>query len=84
MLVGKISNPNLKCMRAMFSPSLQEFSVPLVVKKAAGNQKFRLPFKDISNCSETDIDFSFIKLNGEDADIINCIEFFCMPAAVKI
>lgn len=68
----------------MYSPEMQEHSIPLVVKKQGGSQKFRLPFKDFSNCTETEIDFSFIKLNSEEPSAIDCLEFFCMPANIKL
>ena len=86
MVVGRLENPNLKCMRSMFNHDLQEHVIPLAIKKSGGSQKFRIPFKDVSNVTEADIDFNFIKVNNttEDQSVLECLEFFCMPNNLKL
>lgn len=60
LLAGKIEVPSLACPREMKVKKLDEKIIPLVVKKGAAAQKYRIPFKNTSP-SEVEIDFSFLK-----------------------
>lgn len=71
--------------------------IPLVAKVSQDVQKFKLPFKAVSELSqETDFEFIFIKSvqpeateGGDSAEemqfrVFDCMTFFCLPAVLKV
>jgi hypothetical protein len=61
--------------------------IPLGVKKSGAQQKFRSPFKNLSNTLEGDFDFLFVKMtqkkeneeeeSKDDVDLTPLFEFYC-------
>jgi hypothetical protein len=61
--------------------------IPLGVKKSGTQQKFRIPFKNLSTTLEADFDFLFVKMtqkkdseeeeSKEDVDLTPYFEFYC-------
>jgi hypothetical protein len=58
--------------------------IPLGVKKSVAQQKFRIPFKNLSSTLEGDFDFTFVKVASkrdenteDDEDLTPYLEFFC-------
>jgi hypothetical protein len=57
--------------------------IPLGVKKSGAQQKFRIPFKNLSNTLEADFDFLFVKLsqkeeeNKDEVYLTPYFEFYC-------
>jgi hypothetical protein len=41
--------------------------IPLCVKANVATQKFRIPFKNMNASSDTEIDFTFVKLSTQSA-----------------
>ncbi len=86
MLVGHLENPKIECPRQLFDKNTECSVIPLAVKKASGVQKFRIPFKNLSSTTDTEIDFTFMKpkvSTSEDKTEKNLgdyIDFFCMPS----
>lgn len=60
MLLGKLENPNLLCIKGIKSDENQGTIIPLVAKLGAPVCKYKLPFK-LASSEETDFEFIFIK-----------------------
>ena len=60
LLAGKVEVPNIICPKQMFAEQVGEKIIPIAIKKGQGNQKFRIPFKNLGP-SEVEVDFSFMK-----------------------
>ena len=65
--------------------------IPIGVKKSGAQQKFRIPFRNLSTNQDGDFDFTFVKVSpkrqedqNEDEDLTNCLEFYCQPGNMKI
>jgi hypothetical protein len=63
--------------------------VSLAVKKTQGIQKFKLPFKNLSNYLDSDIEFAFIRTpstkdDKQELEPIDCLSFYCQPNQLKI
>ena len=48
MLIGRLENPKLKCMRELRHSETECNVIPLGVKISLSQQKFRIPFKNLS------------------------------------
>ena len=48
-------------MKQLFNKSASSDVVSLAVKKTQGIQRFKLPFKNMSNYLDSDIEFAFIR-----------------------
>jgi hypothetical protein len=48
MLLGKLENPEIKCMKELYHTDTDCNLIPLGVKKSQAQQKFRIPFKNFS------------------------------------
>lgn len=95
LLLGYLDNPRIKCQKMLFNkPSGQEV-INLAVKKVAGVQKFKLPFKNMSTYLDSDVEFAFIrtqtssqqeKEEGSNFQLepIECLQFYCQPNQLKI
>ena len=55
--------------------------IPLTVKCDQPTQKFRLPFRNECDWMDLNVDFSFLKMPGEQKvhPVGELLEFFCMP-----
>ena len=65
LLLGFLDNPRIKCMKQLFNKTANSELVSLAVKKTQGIQKFKLPFKNMSNYLDSDIEFAFIRTQKE-------------------
>lgn len=79
-------------MRELFHSDSGCDVVPIGVKKNVAQQKFRIPFKNLSTTLDADFDFTFVKMSpsvpsntpDEDLqDVTHLLEFFCQPASMK-
>lgn len=61
MLIGRLENPKLKCMRELRYSETDCNVIPLGVKISQSQQKFRVPFKNLSTTQDADYDFTFVK-----------------------
>lgn len=61
LLLGFLDNPKIKCMKQLFNKATNTELISLAVKKTQGIQRFKLPFKNLSNYLDTDIEFAFIR-----------------------
>lgn len=81
LLLGYLDNPRIKCMKQLFNKTAGSELVSLAVKKTQGIQKFKLPFKNLSSYLDSDIEFAFIRTNGQrdssDLEPIDCLSFYC-------
>jgi len=89
LLAGKLENPLIQCAKAMDDSNHNCQVIPLAIKKQGGQQKFRIPFKNVSEKADADVDFSFVRIQkradeGEEKSILNYLEFFCQPATLKL
>jgi len=48
-------------MKQLFNKATNTELISLAVKKTQGIQRFKLPFKNLSNYLDTDIEFAFIR-----------------------
>jgi hypothetical protein len=73
-------------MRELFHSGTGCDVVPIGVKKNLAQQKFRIPFKNLSTTLDADFDFTFVKTtpsvpsNTRDEDlqdVTHLLEFFC-------
>ena len=48
-------------MKQLFNEATNSDLISLAVKKGAGIQKFKLPFKNLSAYLDSDIEFAFIR-----------------------
>lgn len=72
MVIGKLENPKIECLRELYHDETGSKVIPLGVKKSIAQQKFRIPFKNSSLTQDADIEFTFIKMpkaEGEDNSI---------------
>jgi hypothetical protein len=84
LLLGYLDNPRIKCIKQLFNQQASTEIVPLVVKRAQGIQKFKLPFRNLSCYIDADIEFAFIRTqNPADREgllePIDCMSFYCQP-----
>ena len=89
LLLGYLDNPKIKCMKQLVNKATGQEVVSLAVRKAAGVQKFKLPFKNLSAYLDSDIEFAFIRTQGERDESfalepIDCLQFYCQPNQLKI
>jgi hypothetical protein len=92
MIIGKLENPRLQCMRELRHAESNCDMIPLGVKKSGAQQKFRVPFRNLSSTQDADFDFTFVKVNhnkGEDCneeeeDLGPYLEFYLQPGNMKI
>jgi len=61
LLLGYLDNPKIKCMKQLFNKQTNSDIVSLAVRKTAGIQKFKLPFKNLSSYLDSDVEFAFIR-----------------------
>jgi len=95
MVLGKLENPTLNCIKGIKDKVSGEKIIPLAVKRGAALQRFRLPFKNLSSL-DTEFEFIFIKSPKSDQDTINEIDnfdpqsifehmqFFCQPSVLQM
>lgn len=70
IVVGKLENPTLFCLKGIKEAGVDAATIPLVGRRRVDVQKFKLPFKNLSSV-ETDFEFIFIKSvksNDQDED----------------
>jgi hypothetical protein len=48
MIIGKLDNPKIECLRELFHSEAKCKMLPLGVKKNQAAQKYRIPFKNTS------------------------------------
>ena len=97
LILGKLSNPKIKCLKELWHEESQSMVVPLAVKKSMAQQKFRIPFKNLSQNLDSEFEFTFVKIpksqmGGETedtvkesaVDILDSLEFYCQPSLMKI
>ena len=91
LLLGYLDNPHIRCMRQLFHKASNCEIIQLAVKKISGIQKFKLPFKNMSEYLDADIEFAFIKTQAtqlkrtsEFMEPIECLQFYCQPNQLKI
>lgn len=65
LLLGFLDNPKIKCIKQLFNKQTNSEIVPLVVRKTQGVQKFKLPFKNLSQYLDSDIEFAFIRTQNQ-------------------
>lgn len=66
--------------------------IPLGVKKSGAQQKFRIPFKNLSTTLDAEFDFTFVKMNqnkeendeDNEEDFSQYLEFYLQPGNMKI
>lgn len=63
MLLGKLENPQIECVRELLCEDIGQKMLPICVKKSQPQQKFRIPFKNTSLTQDADIEFTFVKLS---------------------
>ena len=92
MLIGRLENPKIECQRELNHCDTACNVIPLGVKKNISQQKFRIPFKNLSGTLEADYDFTFVKTQpspGADVedrdltDLTHLFEFYCQPGNLK-
>jgi hypothetical protein len=76
LLLGYLDNPRIKCMKQLVNKASGSEIVSLAVKKAAGVQKFKLPFKNLSQYLDGDVEFAFIRTQKEAGQALEPID--CM------
>lgn len=87
MLIGKLENPKIECLRELFHQESNSKIIPLCVKKSVAQQKFRIPFKNLSETLDADLDFTFVKLasaSDDQVDLTPHLEFYCQPSNLKL
>ena len=91
MLIGRLENPRLKCMRELRHSETECNVIPLGVKISQTQQKFRIPFKNLSLAQDADFDFTFVKTpasesaeEDDEEDLSSNFEFYCQPGNMKI
>jgi hypothetical protein len=62
MLLGKLENPKIECLRELYHKESDCKLIPLGVKKSQPTQKFRIPFKNTSISQDAEVEFTFVKL----------------------
>jgi hypothetical protein len=48
MLLGRLENPKIECLRELYHSETDSQIIPLGVKRSIAQQKFRIPFKNLS------------------------------------
>ena len=91
LLLGYLDNPKIKCIKQLFNQQTNSQIIPLVVKKTQGVQKFKLPFRNLSQYLDGDIEFAFIRTQNQNGagqnslmEPIDCLSFYCQPNQLKI
>lgn len=90
LLLGYLDNPKIKCIKQLFNKQANTEIIPLVVRKTQGVQKFKLPFKNLSQYLDSDIEFAFIRTQNQNGqqkqqlEPIDCLSFYCQPNQLKI
>ena len=93
MLIGRLENPKLRCLRELHHVGSECEAIPLGVKKNVSQQKFRIPFKNTSTSHDGDFDFTFVKTSSHTSDsqsdidledLTPLFEFCCQPGNMKI
>lgn len=93
MLLGRLENPRLKCMRELRESVSDCDVISLGVKKNISQQKFRIPFKNLNLTQDADFDFTFVKTAAVasqdendplEEDLTQYFEFYCQPGNLKI
>ena len=77
----------------MYHNEVEDKMIPLCVKKSQTQQKFRIPFKNMSLSQDADIEFTFVRLPkssqqdnaaDDDVDLGKYLEFYCQPSNLKL
>lgn len=68
MLIGRLENPKIECLRELYHPESDSKIIPLGVKKSVAQQKFRIPFKNLSITQDADVEFTFVKMPKATSD----------------
>ncbi len=87
MLLGRLENAKIECMRELFHETGKERVIPLCIKSSQAVQKFRIPFRNLSETADTEIDFTFVKMpkeSKEEEDLLQFMDFFCQPSSIKL
>lgn len=88
LLLGYLDNPRIKCQKMLFNKATGQEVINLAVKKVAGVQKFKLPFKNMSSYLDSDVEFAFIRTQSQgqqekeeasqfQLEPIECLQFYC-------
>ncbi|CDW87069.1 UNKNOWN [Stylonychia lemnae] len=99
MLLGKLENPTIECLRQLYHQEAGCEMIPLGVKKTQAQQKFRIPFKNLSLNQDAEVEFTFVRLpkshansqdgnsdasQQDDIDLSQYLEFYCQPSNLKL
>jgi hypothetical protein len=86
MIIGKLENPKIECLRQLNEDTTRCNIISLGVKKGITQQKFRIPFKNLSTALDAEFDFSFVKAEASPApdtpdedldDLSHLFELYC-------
>lgn len=89
LLLGFLDNPRIKCVKQLVNKASGQEIISLAVRKIGSVQKFKLPFKNLSNYLDSEIEFAFIRTSQTERDAaqlqpIDCVQFHCQPNQLKI
>ena len=79
-------------MKELHQEEAEASVIPLGVRKNISQQKFRIPFKNMSLTHDADFDFTFVKTSptapdveiDDLEDLSSFFEFYCQPGNMKI
>ncbi len=57
LLIGKLDNPKIKCLRQLYHNKGESLFTPLAIKVTGAVQKFRIPFKNMSDSLDAEVEF---------------------------
>ena len=88
MLIGKLENPKIECLRELYHSETDSKIIPIGVKMSLPTQKFRIPFKNTCLTQDADVEFTFVKLPPKqpglleeeeysDVDLMQYLDFYC-------
>lgn len=68
LLLGFLDNPRIKCIKQLVNKASGQEIISLAVRKMSSVQKFKLPFKNLSNYLDSEIEFAFIRTSQTERD----------------
>ena len=78
-------------MKQLYNKQANSEIVSLAVKKTEGIQKFKLPFKNLSDYLDSEVEFAFIRTQATHQPIdcnlkdpVECLAFYCQPNLLQI
>jgi hypothetical protein len=61
MVIGRLENPKIVCLRQLYHHEGESMVLPLHVKANVATQKYRIPFKNMNANLDADVEFQFVK-----------------------